>query len=225
LLRVLQENVIRPIGGKQTIKVDVRVICASNRDLKHLVQKGAFRADLYYRLNVITIELPPLREREGDIPLLVSFLLRKICEEESVKKRFSQSALRAMCQYSWPGNVRELSNVIRRAILTCPRRIIARKDILGLLSVAGAAPHSGENIEREDGDLFLRIPVRDSFNEIIEECERVVLLNSLKQSGWNKSKVTKLLKIPRQSLYNKIAKYQLERASGMPPSSDGEAED
>jgi len=211
LLRVLQEGVVRPIGGKQPIKVDVRVICASNRDLKTLVQKGVFRADLYYRLNVITLELPPLRERAGDIPALIGHLASKICQEEGIRKRFSQSALRACSEYPWPGNIRELRNVLRRVLITSPGRIVVRKDLKGYLSGVSASPRSGENIERDDKDLILRVPVKESFNEIIEECERVVLLNALKQCAWNKSRVTKALKIPRQSLYNKIAKYDLVR--------------
>jgi len=214
LLRVLQENVIRPIGAKQGIKVNVRVICASNRDLRTLVQKGTFRADLYYRLNVITLELPPLRERREDIPILVSHAAGEISKEEGVKKRFSQSAMKALCLYSWPGNIRELRNVIRKVFLTCPRRLIARKDIAPFLSVMSASACSGANMDRDNTDLVLRIPAKETFNEIIEECERVVLYNALQQNAWNKSKVTKALKIPRQSLYNKIAKYSLERTWG-----------
>jgi DNA-binding NtrC family response regulator len=211
LLRVLEEGVIRPIGGKGPVKVDVRVLCASNRDLKVLVQKGSFRADLYYRLNVITLALPPLRDRAVDIPALVGHLAAQLGEEEGIRKRFSVSAMKALCEYPWPGNIRELTNVLRRVILTCPRSLVARKDVVGLLSPVNVTPRSGENMERDEDELSLRIPVRESFNEIIEECERVVLLNALNQCAWNKSKVTKALKIPRQSLYNKIAKYQLER--------------
>jgi transcriptional regulator with GAF, ATPase, and Fis domain len=214
LLRVLQEGLIRPIGGKQTSKVNVRVICASNRDLRHLVQKGEFRADLYYRLNVITLELPPLRDRPGDIPLLVHHFAAEVSEEEGVRRRFSESAMKALCQYPWPGNVRELRNVIRRVMITCPHRVIARKDVMPLLSVSASSPRSGQNMERDDKDLLLRVPARESFHEIIEECERVVLLNALNQFSWNKSKVTKALRIPRQSLYNKIAKFRLERSWG-----------
>ncbi len=214
LLRVLQEGVVRPIGGKHPIKVDVRVICASNRDLKVLVQKGTFRADLYYRLNVITIEVPPLRDRAMDVPILVKHLALQICEEEKVKKRFSQSAMRAFTEYPWPGNIRELRNVVRRVIITCPNRLVVRKDVTGFLAGLSASPRSGENIDRDEKDLVIRVPARDSFNEIIEECERVVLQNALKQCAWNKSRVTKALKIPRQSLYNKIAKYKLERDWG-----------
>jgi transcriptional regulator with GAF, ATPase, and Fis domain len=210
LLRALQEGTIRPIGGKQSIKVDVRVICASNRDLAQLVRQNAFRADLYYRLNVIQIHLPPLRERRGDLPLLVRHFTEGCLSEEGIHKRIGESALRALLEYSWPGNVRELRNVIRRVLLTCPRRVIARKDVLPYLSGQKAAC-VGENIEYDQEHLLLRIPLKRSFNDIIEECERLVLLNALREHGWNKSRVTKALSIPRQSLYNKIARFGLKR--------------
>ena len=144
LLRVLQEGVVRPIGGKRTIKADVRVICASNRDLKQLVREKSFRADLYYRVNVITMELPPLRDRPGDIPLLVELFARQVSEEEGITKRFSDSVVKAFAEYSWPGNLRELRNVMRSVMLTCSSRLIARKDVTKLLSPAGTAPYSGQ---------------------------------------------------------------------------------
>ncbi|MEM7230600.1 MAG: sigma-54 dependent transcriptional regulator [Planctomycetota bacterium] len=211
LLRALQEGVIRPIGGKQNIEVDVRVICASNRDLKLLVKEGEFRADLYYRLNVIQLQLPPLRERRGDIEALISHFSKEIMEQEGIRKRFSDSASRALCQYSWPGNVRELRNVIRRVLLTATRRVIARKDVLPFLASAEAASCLGENVGRDDDHMVLRIPLRRHFNDIIDECERLVLVNALKENAWNKSRVTKALGIPRQSLYNKIAKFDLRQ--------------
>ncbi len=210
LLRSLQEGVIRPIGSKKSIKVDVRVLGASNRDLKHLVQRGEFRADLFYRLNVITIHVPPLRERRGDVPSLVREFTRQVEESVGVRKRFSDSALKALVEYGWPGNVRELNNVVRRSLLTSTRKVIVRKDVMPFL--AGGSHGSaclGENLERDDDRLLLRIPVRRTFNEIIDECERLVLTNALKENGWNKSRVTKALGIPRQSLYNKIAKFEL----------------
>ncbi|HLU49421.1 MAG TPA: sigma-54 dependent transcriptional regulator [Planctomycetota bacterium] len=211
LLRALQEGTIRPIGSKTSIKVDVRVICASNRDLKHLVREGKFRADLYYRLNVFQIEVPPLRDRRGDIPLLVDWFLEALGTEEGIRKRLSDSARRSLYQYSWPGNVRELRNVLRRVLLTAPRRVIARRDVVPFLESAEAAACLGNNVARDDDHLVLRIPLRRHFNDIIEECERLVLLNALEENGWNKSRVTKVLSIPRQSLYNKIAKYDLQR--------------
>jgi two-component system response regulator HydG len=125
--------------------------------------------------------------------------------------------MRALLEYSWPGNVRELRNVVRRVLLTCPARTIGRKDVVPHLSPGGTSPYSGEGLERDESQLVLRLPARRSFNEIIEECERVVLLNALKECAWNKSKVTQVLKIPRQSLYNKIARYKLERRWGAAP--------
>ncbi|MCZ6795450.1 MAG: sigma-54 dependent transcriptional regulator [Planctomycetota bacterium] len=211
LLRSLQEGTVRPIGGKTSIHVDVRVVCASNRDLKRLVREGSFRTDLYYRLNVILLQLPPVRERREDLPLLVEYFTAQFAEEEGIKKRFGDSATKAMVQYSWPGNVRELRNVIRRVMLTCPRRVVARKDVLPYLTNEHATACLGENLERENNQLVLRIPLRKAFNDIIDECEKLVLMNALKENGWNKSRVTKALGIPRQSLYNKIAKYDLQR--------------
>jgi transcriptional regulator with GAF, ATPase, and Fis domain len=212
LLRALQEGVIRPIGSKESIQVDVRVLCASNRDLEHLVQRNEFRADLYYRLNVITIHVPPLRERRDDVPFLIRDFTRDVEETDGVRKRFSESALKALVQYGWPGNVRELRNVVRRSLLTSTRKVIARKDVMPFL--AGGIQSTaclGENLERDDDRLILRIPMRQTFNEIIDECESLVLTNALKENGWNKSRVTKALGIPRQSLYNKIAKYRLKK--------------
>lgn len=211
LLRVLQEGVIRPIGSKESIHVDVRVVCASNRDLKSLVDKGTFRADLFYRLNVITLQVPPLRERPGDIPLLVQRFTDEACAEENISRRFSESALKALVQYTWPGNIRELRNVVRRALITSTRRVVARKEVAEFLKSRGPVVHSGENIERDEGQVTIRIPARESFNEMVDECERVILSHALKGCAWNKSKVTKVLKIPRQSLYNKIARYDLQR--------------
>jgi transcriptional regulator with GAF, ATPase, and Fis domain len=212
LLRVLQERVIRPIGSKETISVDVRVICASNRDLRMLVEKGGFRADLYYRLNVIMLDIPPVRERMEDVPYLVKGLLVKL-QKEGFRRRLSQSAIRALMSYNWPGNVRELENVLRRLAIMGSRRLVTRKEILPLLSGGPARSYIGEGVGENENDnqIVLRIPQRQTFNEIIAECEKAVLLNALRENRWNKSRVTKVLQIPRQSLYNKIAKYKLRK--------------
>lgn len=212
LLRTLQEGVVRPIGGKENLKIDTRVVCASNTDLKKLVERGEFRADLFYRLNVISIEVPPLRQRRGDIPLLVEHFLGRIRRDEGISRKFSSSASSGLVEYGWPGNVRELWNVLRKVLLTSEDKEIARKDLTPFLNgVSPAAACLGEGIEKDADHLLLRIPLRESFNEIIDECERLVLLNALNEGGWNKSRVTRALSIPRQSLYNKIAKYGLER--------------
>lgn len=220
LLRVLQEGVIRPIGSKQTIRVDVRVLCASNRDLRTLVEKGSFRADLYYRLNVISFELPPVRERMEDVPFLVRHILNQLAQEEGLRRRLSESAMKALLSYSWPGNVREMTNVLRRVMIMGKKRIVTRKELLPLLSGGPARSYIGEGAEDSEDQIVLRIPRRTSFNDIISECEKAVLLNALRQNRWNKSRVTKILRIPRQSLYNKIAKYDLKRS----PSPGAEAD-
>jgi len=211
LLRVLQEGMIRPIGSKQAFKVDVRVVCSSNKDLRALVQSGSFRVDLFYRVNVISIDVPPLRDRLDDIPILTAHFVREVEHEEGITRRLSESAMGALLKHNWPGNVRELCNVIRRVMVTCPRRTIVRKDLLPLLIGGQSVGFAGEGMERTESQIVLRIPRKETFNEVIDECERVVLLNSLRECRWNKSKVVTLLKIPRQSLYNKIEKHQLQR--------------
>jgi transcriptional regulator with GAF, ATPase, and Fis domain len=211
LLRVLQEGMIRPIGSKQAFKVDVRVICASNKNLRALVQSGAFRVDLFYRVNVVSIEVPPLRDRVEDIPLLVAHFLAEIKAEDGVPRKIAESAMNAFLKYNWPGNVRELKNVIKRAVVTSPHRTLVRKDVVPLLSGGQSSGYLGEDLDRSETQIVLRLPRRNTFSEIIDECERVVLLNALKECHWNKSKVVKLLKIPRQSLYNKIEKHDLRR--------------
>ncbi len=213
LLRALQEGVIRPIGSKKIVRVDVRVLCASNRDLRHLVEQGTFRADLYYRLNVISIEVPPLRERMEDIPHLVRHIMDEIARDEGVRRRLSESAMKALLSYSWPGNVRELTNVLRRLVVIGKRRVVTRKEILPLLSGGPARSYVGEGAEEIENQIVLRIPRRTTFNEIIAECEKAVLMNALRENRWNKSRVTKVLQIPRQSLYNKIARYGLKRSA------------
>ncbi len=221
LLRTLQEGMVRPVGSKKSIAVDSRVVCASNTDLKHLVERDQFRADLFYRLNVINIDVPPLRQRRGDIPLLTDHFLSRLRQEEGIEKRLSVSARKALVEYGWPGNVRELWNVLRKVLLTCEEKEIARKHIAVFLN--GASPGAGclgEGIEKDADHLLLRIPQRESFNEIIEQCEKLVLFNALTECGWNKSRVTRALGIPRQSLYNKITRYDLKR----PVQQDGESD-
>ncbi|MBN1417784.1 MAG: sigma-54-dependent Fis family transcriptional regulator [Planctomycetes bacterium] len=212
LLRVLQEGCVRPVGGKETRPIDVRIVTASHRDLETLVRTGRFRMDLYYRLNVIAIPIPPLRERREDIPLMVEGFLRELAAEDGVERRVAPAALRLLAAHSWPGNVRELKNVIRRASLTASGKTIARKDVRPLLAEGGASPFGGERLKRVEGEIVLRIPARESFNDLIAECERLIIESALESMRWNKSKVTKALRIPRQSLYNKMERYGIKRS-------------
>ena len=209
VLRVLQEKVIRPIGSDTTIAVDIRVVSSTRKNLARLVREKKFRNDLYYRLNEMTIDVPPLRDRPEDIHLLLHHFLRLRCEEEGTVKRFSESAERELCQYSWAGNVTELRNVVTRAFLATTRKIISRRVVQPLLALEGENLFLGVDIYQEGDRLHLAIPFREGFNEIVAECEKLILLTALRRNRGNKSRVTQQLKIPRQTLYNKLEKYEI----------------
>jgi len=187
LLRVLQEREIVRVGGTQPIKVDFRVIAATNRNLAELVKEGRFRSDLYYRLNVFTIHLPPLRERHGDVPLLAQYFLEKFSRQMNRKfTGFDRAAMEALVSYHWPGNVRELENVIERAVVVGREPLIRASD----LAIVGSA----ETPE----DLTL------------EAVERKHILRVLEDFGWNQTQAAKALGIDRVTLYHKIRRYGLK---------------
>jgi len=193
LLRVLQEGEIRPVGGNKTIKVDVRVIAATNKDIKKDVEKKSFREDLYYRLAVVPIVIPPLRHRREDIPLLADHFIRKYCERNRLEpKRITPKAMKLLVEFSWPGNVRELENVIERAVLMSP----------------------GPEISAEA--LFMEAPVEtpdDALPDVIrtatESVEREKIAEAIRKAGGNRSRTAKLLGISRATLYNKLKRYNL----------------
>jgi DNA-binding NtrC family response regulator len=192
LLRVLQEKEITRVGGNETIRVDFRAIAATNRDLNKLVSEGTFRPDLYYRLNVFGITLPPLRERREDIPLLADHFLRKYAH--AMNKRFSgisRPALDVLMNYEWPGNVRELENAIERAM------------------VIGREPE----IQAADFPLQAAAPPPLGGGLTIEEIERAHILHVLETCEWNQTRAAKVLGIDRVTLYNKIKKYGFRKAS------------
>jgi formate hydrogenlyase transcriptional activator len=162
LLRVLQEHEFEPLGSSRTIKVNVRIIAASNRDLEKALQEGRFRADLFYRLNVLPLTLPPLRERRSDVPLLASFFVERFSRQFGKQiNGISQDTMDVLSRYSWPGNVRELQNVIERAVVLCPGTVLrlgqdllpvtgeaAQRDTTSALGVASSSPNTLENVER-----------------------------------------------------------------------------
>ncbi|HZU95686.1 MAG TPA: sigma 54-interacting transcriptional regulator, partial [Planctomycetota bacterium] len=196
LLRVLQEGEVRPVGGKRVMKVDVRIISASNKDLKKLVQERKFREDLYYRLNVITVNLPALRERREDIPLLVDHFLKKICGDQV--KAMERDVLRLLVQYDWPGNVRELENEINRMVAMSDQRIDA-----GCLSPKireGSKPE----VSKDDGlGKYYDRPLK----EVEFEVMRDIILKTLERTNWHRTKAAKILKVPTSTLFNKMKKY------------------
>ncbi|HXG60141.1 MAG TPA: sigma 54-interacting transcriptional regulator [Planctomycetota bacterium] len=207
LLRALQEGEIRRVGGKDVLKVDVRLISASNKDLADLIRAGRFREDLYYRLNVVKITLPPLRDRREDIPLLVEHFLEKIARETGQpRKRVDEVAFWYLRAYSWPGNVRELENEIRRAVALS-------EDVITVDALK-------EEIRSQE--LFrpaARLPspgrLKDAVREAVEEVERKVIARTLQECGWKKAEAARLLGISRPTLDAKIEAYGLGPTGGV----------
>ena len=199
VLRVLEENEFEPVGGNKTIKADVRVITATHRDLEEEVQKENFREDLFYRLYVIPIVLPPLKERGSDIPLLVYHFLRKFCEE---KKRdivtISDEAMEMMMNYSWPGNVRELKNLIERLVVLNENGEILPQDLPGKIKAG------------KDRKTLLEIDVPGegiNFNTAVTEYEKALIIKALEKTNWIKNKAAELLQIKRTTLVEKIKRH------------------
>src|SRR5436853_1430497 len=176
ILRVLQDRRFMHLGGVHEVQVDVRIIAATNVDLRQMVREGKFREDLFYRLNVITIDLPPLRQRKEDIPLLVEFFLRKYSDENQLQlRRIPPEALRPLLAYSWPGNVRELENVIERAVVLSSGPEIGPELLPDQLTGRGTSIPLLEN--RGDASLF----------DVMEECERHIINDMLEKCAWNKT--------------------------------------
>jgi transcriptional regulator with GAF, ATPase, and Fis domain len=203
VLRVLEEGEFERVGGHETIKTDARIIAATHRDLEEEVQKGNFREDLFYRLYVIPILLPTLRERKTDIPFLVSYFLDQFSRKNRhPAAQVSDEAMKILVNYPWPGNVRELRNLIERLVVLHEGTQILPEDLPEKLRLEGgrqlrrgAAP-SGEGI---------------SFNTAVSEFEKALILSALEKSNWVKNKAAQLLKIKRTTLVEKIKRYQLEK--------------
>jgi two-component system NtrC family response regulator len=201
LLRVLQEMEFERVGGARTIKVDVRVVAASNRDLKEEVEVGRFREDLYYRLNVVHLHLPPLRQRQEDIPLLaVHFINKYVQENLRDKTRVTPEALKLLIQYAWPGNIRELENVMERAVILCAHNTITPQDLPAEL--APAATDSRLEIDRF-------IPLDTPLPEALDAIEEQMIRRALEKSGQVQVRAAELLGITKSLLQYKLKKYHL----------------
>jgi DNA-binding NtrC family response regulator len=202
LLRVIQEREFMRLGGIDTIKVDTRIIAATNVDLRKLVEEGRFREDLFYRLNVITIQVPPLRERKEDIPQLVEFFTRKYCEENAKPLyRFSSEALKVLMDHHWPGNVRELENVVERAVVLSQGDIISR-DLLPDSVVSSSARFATLSSFDLSGSSSL-FDVMDSF-------ERRVIIEMLERTSWSQTEAADNFRIPLSTLNQKIKRHGIE---------------
>jgi DNA-binding NtrC family response regulator len=213
LLRVLQERTFEPVGSTDTKTVDVRVVLATNVELAGLVSEGKFRQDLYYRVNVLTIRVPPLRERPGDITLLVGHFLRQLVKETGREVLgFTDAAMAALRRYDWPGNVRELENAVERAVVLCRRPQIDVEDLpepvqgqMGpevTLPVMGRASADGLVCENMDRPMPLQLA--------LEGPERRIIETALKRNNWNRQATAAELDINRTTLYKKMRKYRLD---------------
>jgi two-component system nitrogen regulation response regulator NtrX len=198
VLRVLQEGEVQRIGSSKIIKVDVRVIAATNRDLKNEIEKNLFRDDLYFRLNVIPIHCPPLREHTSDIPLLANHFVRRFCRENNFKeKKISKNAMDSLMKYPWPGNVRELENTIERLVIMTPGETIVPEQL-------------PENIPGKAPILVGSITSASNLKEFKEEAEKTFILAKLRENNWNILKTARQLGTPRSNLYKKLKQYDIE---------------
>jgi len=203
ILRVLQEQEVTPVGTSRSIKVDVRVVAATHRDLVQAVQEGSFREDLLYRLNVLTVRLPALRERLADIIPLAELFLRRAAarQDAAAPKRLSADAAQALLRHPWPGNVRELRNLMERCQVLLRHRLIEAKD-LGLEDGSSSAAVRGEPAPSADW-------LADTLPEAVERLERSMIVQALAQSQGNRAEAARSLGIHRQLLYRKVAQYGL----------------
>lgn len=205
LLRVLQEREFERVGGIKSIKTDVRIIAATNRDLELEVSEGRFREDLYYRLNVIPLNLPPLRERNEDIPLLVKHFMTKYGQEKNGKTTgFGKKAMNMLLQYKWPGNVRELENLVERVLVLCETpeadlNDLPEKILAGSSADASALPQ----IDLPESGIDL--------STAVSEFEKNIIIQALNRSNWVKNRAAKLLRVNRTTLVEKIKKQKLQK--------------
>jgi DNA-binding NtrC family response regulator len=205
LLRVLQERRFERVGGTESIDVDVRVVCATNRSLLRLVKKGQFREDLYYRLNVVKIDLPPLRERPEDVPLLATHFAEKYAQPGAPVKRIAPAAMNLLLKYHWPGNIRELENAIERACVTSQDSVIAPENLPPEI-MNPSAPKSRLNID-------LDRPLPEVLADINAEVEKQYIRKALNKSHGNIGRCAKICGLSRRSISAKIAAYKIDKGS------------
>ncbi|CAN5824344.1 sigma-54 dependent transcriptional regulator [soil metagenome] len=201
VLRALQEGIVTRVGGAKAIRVDVRVLAATNKELEEEIRGGRFREDLYYRLNVIPLHVPPLRERREDIPMLVMHFAERAIRDSALRpKHFSPEALDMLQRMEWPGNVRELRNTVERLLILASGSVVAPADVELLASGSGrAAALSAELLDCS------------TFADFKETAERAFIVHKLRTHDWNVSETARTLEMPRSNLYKKIERYELVR--------------
>jgi len=215
VLRVLQEQEVERLGSARTIKVDVRVIAATNKNLEEAIERGEFREDLFFRLNVIPIVVPPLRERREDIPRLVQHFAKRTAEEHNLKpKRFDPSAMDALSRYRWRGNIRELRNTVERLLIMAPTEFVRVEDL-------PAEVRSGEAARVTTTAPDLEAPTKTgesaapagagTLREFKDAAERAYLVQKLRENNWNISRTAELIDTPRSNLYKKLEQYGIKQ--------------
>ncbi len=188
LLRFLQEKEVRPLGSSRPKKVDVRILAATNRDLRKMVEEGKFREDLWYRLDVVRIQVPPLRERHGDIPLLAAAFLKRYNERYGLEARITESGMRALCDYTWPGNVRQLQHMIERLVILAPGGRITEDAVEEAIRASSPREEPGETLAEAEAEQIRKV---------------------LAATGGNKSRAARILGIERKTLYRKLERMGL----------------
>ncbi|MBM4053320.1 MAG: sigma-54-dependent Fis family transcriptional regulator [Planctomycetes bacterium] len=203
LLRFLQDGEIRQVGGNKSIHVDVRIIAATNENLERAVDMGRFRKDLFYRINVIRIQLPQLKERKEDIPLLVGYFLDLYINKlKKEKKGFSREAMDALLNYEWPGNIRELQNIVERAVALSKNQIIGVEELPLPVPAGGFVMHDKNSVAEE--------PIKSSIVETLAEQEKNAIVEAMNKYGGNQTKVSQILGISTTTLWRKIKKYKIK---------------
>ena len=225
VLRVLQEQEVERLGSARTTKVDVRVISATNKNLDEAIQRGEFREDLFFRLNVIPITVPPLRERREDIPALIQHFAKRSSEEHNLKPRkFDASAMEVLQRYRWRGNIRELRNAVERLLIMAPNDVIRADDLpreysSGAGPAAAPAPAASRPVPPVDDNGGAAPDVRDAeppaaagtLREFKDQAERAYLVHKLRENGWNISKTAEIIDTPRSNLYKKLEQYHISQ--------------
>ena len=215
VLRALQEGVISRVGSGKMLTVDVRVIAATNKHIEQEIRDGRFREDLLYRLNVVPIDVPPLRERRGDIPQLVAHFAAELRRVGLPPKEIEPAAVQRLAAHDWPGNIRELKNGVERLLILAPGATVTEADVQRLVGTAqgGGGGGGGRGVgDGEAGAAWLRA---GTFEEFKQAAERAFLLTKLQEHDWNVSETARTLQMPRSNLYKKIERYGLAREGGV----------
>ena len=199
VLRVLQNGEVEPVGAEKTVRVDVRVIAATHRNLEEEIAAGRFREDLYYRLNVLPIRTPPLRERLEDLPVLVEYFVRRYAADNNYRpKTFTAEAIGHLQALPWKGNVRELKNLVERLLILAPGDAIGREEVIA--ATGGARPEMSE-----------AMTAVATLREFRETSERLFILHKLEENEWNVTQTAQAIDTPRSNLYKKMEQYQIRR--------------